>query len=346
MTTVAVIPSYEPDERLLELISGLKGQRVDRVVVDDGSGERYRPIFRQATKDAVVLSYGVNQGKGHALKLGLRYVMEHYPCDTVVVTVDADGQHTVEDTVRCASQAAGHPRAMVLGCRSFEASGVPLRSKVGNLVTRTVYRLTSGERVSDTQTGLRAFSAGLISFLVGVGGSRYEYEMNVLLACPQHNIEICEVPISTIYEPGNASSHFHALRDSARIYARILAFVASSFASFLVDFSLFGLFVTCFAGMGSLGVFGANVLARVLSAAFNYTVNRSIVFRSKGSVAQTAGRYAMVAAGLLLGNSVALLLLTGILGVSPLLAKIFVETCSFVASWLMQNRFVFARKEQ
>lgn len=345
MTTVAVIPSYEPDERLLALITGLKERSIDRVVVDDGSGDRYRPIFRQATQDAIVLSYGVNQGKGHALKLGLRYVMEHYPSDAVVVTVDADGQHTVEDTVRCATQAADHPRAMVLGCRSFEAEGVPLRSKVGNLITRAVYHMTSGKRVSDTQTGLRAFSAGLISFLVGVGGSRYEYEMNVLLACPEHSIAIREVPISTIYEPGNASSHFHTLRDSVRIYARILAFMASSFASFLLDFSLFGVLVGCFAGMGSLGVFGANVLARLVSAVFNYTVNRRLVFRSRGSVAQSAARYAMVAAGLLLANSLALMLLTGVLGVSPLLAKVFVETCSFVASWLMQNRFVFLRKE-
>lgn len=346
MATVALIPSFEPNDTLLELIEGLRVRGIERVVVDDGSGERFLPLFKEATRNAVVLTYRVNQGKGHALKLGMRYIEEHYPSDTVVVTVDADGQHTANDTVRCAQQAAQHPHEVVLGCRSFSDAGVPLRSRLGNIFTRGVYRLVSGQTVSDTQTGLRAFSAGLISFLVGISGERYEYEMNVLLACPENHVPIREIPIDTIYENGNSCSHFRPIRDSLRIYAGILGFAASSFASFLVDLMAFGILSGLFLGMGlgGMGVLAANVLARLVSATFNYMVNRTLVFRSAEKVVSTAGRYAVVAAGVLAANTMAMLVLNGLLGIRPLVAKVAIETCLFVASWLVQSRFVFVRK--
>ena len=132
--------------------------------------------------------------------------------------------------------------AIVRCCRLINVTLCGVRNvPFNNLVTRGVYRLASGTRVSDTQTGLRAFSARLIDFLVAIGGERYEYEMNVLLACPSHHVPIREVPIKTIYEDGNSTSHFRPMQDSLRIYGDILAFVASSLASFLVDFALFGM---------------------------------------------------------------------------------------------------------
>ena len=91
MTTVALIPTFKPDGILFDVLEGLRREGIERVVVDDGSGLEYRNMFRRATQDSIVLSYGVNHGKGYALKLGMRYIQEHYPQDTVVVTVDADG---------------------------------------------------------------------------------------------------------------------------------------------------------------------------------------------------------------------------------------------------------------
>ena len=82
MTTVALIPTFRPDGTLFNTLAELRCRGIDRVVVDDGSGMEYRNLFRRATRDAIVLSYGVNHGKGHALKLGLRYIQEHYPTDT------------------------------------------------------------------------------------------------------------------------------------------------------------------------------------------------------------------------------------------------------------------------
>ena len=346
MTTVALIPSYQPDDRLSKLVAALRMRGIEGVVVDDGSGERYQPLFKAVSRIATVIGYEDNCGKGHALKSGLHYIKRHYADDTVVVTVDADGQHDVDDVMRCAQRASDSTNAMVLGCRSFDGSDVPLRSRVGNLVTRGIYRIASGEAVSDTQTGLRAFSARLIDFLLTVGGERYEYEMNVLLACPANHVALQEVPIRTIYEGGNAVSHFRPVQDSLRIYGNILAFVGSSLVSFLVDYLLFGVLATLLAAWGTSGVALANIGARLVSASFNFLVNRSLVFDSHESLYVTAMRYALLALGIMTGNTLAVLLLVDLLGVPAMAAKLIAELSFFVVSWFMQSRFVFGRRTQ
>ena len=346
MTTVALIPSYQPDERLTDLLSALRARGMEGVVIDDGSGMQYRGIFSEASRFATVIGYETNQGKGHALKRGLSYIHDHFDDDTVVVTVDADGQHDVDDVVYCASVAKQAQDAIVLGCRNFSAADIPLRSRLGNTITCGVYRLASGLHVSDTQTGLRAFSAALIDFLVGIGGERYEYEMNVLLACPPNHVEIREVPIRTIYEDNNAGSHFRTVQDSVRIYAGILSFMASSFASLLVDYALFGLLSGLLASFGGAGLAVANVGARIVSATVNFLVNRNLVFHSTDSLYVSAVRYGMLAAGLLMLNTLGILTLVRLLGMPALAAKFLVEASLFVMSWVAQNRVVFGGEER
>ena len=343
MATFALIPSYQPDERLVGLVAQVRAQGLEPVVVDDGSGEEYRACFDRVRAHATVIGSARNRGKGQALKRGLALVQQRAAAGDIVVTMDADGQHALDDVLRCVVEARAHPDALVLGCRSFDGAGVPLRSRMGNKVTRGIYRLASGVRLSDTQTGLRAFSARLIPFLLQVEGARYEYEMNVLLSCPQQGIALREVPIQTIYEGGNACSHFRPLRDSARIYGGILGFAASSLASFGIDYLLFWLLSGLCASLGSWGVALANVGARLVSATANFLINRRLVFRSRESLYTTAVRYALLAMSILLGNTCLMVLLTSA-GVPARVAKLTVELLFFVASWVLQSRVVFQRR--
>ncbi len=345
MTTVALIPSYQPDGRLVDLVSTLRSCGVEGVVVDDGSGERYRTLFDAVRRSATVIGYGSNCGKGHALKRGLSYIQQHYPSDAVVVTVDADGQHDPSDVLLCAHEAQESRDALVLGCRSFDGPDVPWRSRMGNRLTRRACRIVSGLRVSDTQTGLRAFSARLISLLLAVGGERYEYEMNVLLACPAHDVPIREVPIRTIYEEGNPTSHFRPVADSLLVYRKILLFAASSLAGFLLDYALFALLGTLTLAWGSLGVVVANVGARLASASVNFLVNRNLVFGSTEGLYVTAVRYALLALGIMVANTLAMLLLTELVGVPAIVAKPLVEALFFCASWTAQRSVVFQGRE-
>lgn len=117
---------------------------------------------------------------------------------------------------------------------------MPLRSRIGNELTRSVFHLISGVRVSDTQTGLRAFGTEMIPEFLVIEGERYEYEMNVPITMAKKKVHIREIPIKTIYkDDDNSTSHFRTVRDSLRIYKDILKFTFSSFSSFVLDYLLF-----------------------------------------------------------------------------------------------------------
>ena len=254
--------------------------------------------------------------------------------------MDADGQHLPADVARVSEEWAAHPEALVLGSRRFTGD-VPWRSRTGNAITRAVFRLSTGVAVFDTQTGLRAFAVSRIPMMLEMRGERYEYEINVLLYATRQRIPIREVTIETVYIADNASSHFHPLRDSWRIYKMILLFVASSLLSALVDYVLVLAFSAVFA-MQAQGLLLSVVLARVISSFLNYMLNRKFVFgdRSRRSVL----RYYLVAAGILLANYGLLSALSAVLPLA--LAKLLVELALYPLSFYLQRKFVFARGER
>lgn len=219
---IVLVPVYQPGEQLHTLLSDLRAAApgLGVVVVDDGSS----PALRRP-EGVTLLRHATNRGKGAALKTGFRYAAEHHPGE-VVVCADADGQHSVADILSVADH-AGRTGRTVLGVRRF-AAGVPLRSKVGNTVTQVLFRAATGRPVRDTQTGLRAYPADLLGWLLSVPGERFEYEMNVLLAAARAGHPMDEIVITTTYLDDNASSHFGALSDSARIYWPLLRHAATS----------------------------------------------------------------------------------------------------------------------
>ena len=335
---VALIPAYKPGDYLLDLTVKLKGKGFSVVIVDDGSGADYADFFLASTCFAEVLHHSENMGKGRALKTGINAISRYRTSDTVILIVDADGQHCVEDALAICNIAQKAPNTLVLGSRKLKEN-VPLRSKFGNTVTRFVYYISTGLKVHDTQTGLRAFRAELIPVLRDIPGERYEYEMNVLLRFARDKIRILEHEIETIYIDNNAQSHFDTVKDSVRIYKEILKFSASSFVGFLVDYSLYSLllFIT-----NNLCI--ANVAARIVSASVNFFLNRKFVFKSRGPLLRAALQYFLLAAGILIGNTFVLEFIVNAYGVNQMLAKIMTEVMFFILSWLIQKLIVFKRR--
>ena len=351
---IALIPAYEPDNRLLEVISDLDRSGFEVIVVDDGSGDGYSDLFWQAEQTATVLTHDRNRGKGAALRTGLEYISKYKlsGLSTVVVTVDADGQHLAADAMKIARTAARKPGTLVLGGRAFSGE-VPLRSSFGNTVTRHIFRFVTGTSVFDTQTGLRAFGAEMIPELLSISGDRYEYEINVLMECARHGTPIIEEEIETIYHDNNQKSHFNAVKDSFRVYREILRFSASSFASFIVDYGMYALLLAVMGWLANsssatavgialaYGLVISNVGARLVSSVFNYIVNRRLVFRSKASVGKSAMQYFLLAALVLAGNTVVLQILVDTLGINSLIAKVLTEIMFFFISWTVQRYVIF-----
>ena len=337
---IALIPAYEPGSRLLEVVDALTsaapGVRV--VVVDDGSGPGYAHLFDAVgTMGCEVLRHRVNRGKGAALRTGFAFVARTWPGEEVVCA-DSDGQHGVVDILRVAGR-VGNGESIVLGARQFSGQ-VPVRSRFGNAATRMLFRLATGHRLQDTQTGLRGYSAALLPWLLSIPGDRFEYEMDVLLQAARRGLPVEEIGIATIYLEGNASSHFRPLVDSLRVYTPLLAFLLSSFGAFLVDVVAL---LALDAVTGSLLV--SVVAARSVSGGVNFLVNRRLVFRGRGaarSVRAAALRYGALAGGLLAANYAVLRTLTD-LGVTLLPAKLLAEAGLVAVSFLVQRHLVFRR---
>ena len=351
---VILIPSLEPDDRLPAYLRQLRERGFERmVVVDDGSSGKTQPLFDQmAQMDGVtVLHHDVNHGKGVALKTGYAWIRDNLPDITGVITADADGQHTVEDCWRLAEALAGGKRALYLGSRDFTLPIVPARSRKGNKITSAVFWALYGQYLPDTQTGLRAFRREELSFMIDVSGERYEYEMNVLIACARASIPMIPLTIETVYENDNAGSHFHPVRDSIRIYKVILGnfikFMGASIASFLIDQGVFALMeFVVLAGVAwpLTTIRGVSTLvARLVSAPCNFLMNRSFVFRFKQNTAVTALKYAALAISLLVLSWLGVALL-GVLGMPRFLdnlSKLIIDTLLYFLSYRVQNKWIF-----
>ena len=338
LSRIAVlIPARAPEMRLLTLVKELVAAGFGAVIVlDDGSSSSCAEIFDAAVRTVGVhcLRHAVNLGKGRALKTGINYFLNELPEFTALVTADADVQHTPADIVRVAQALpAAHGRA-VLGSRQF-AQDVPLRSRFGNLLTRQIFRLATGARLNDTQTGLRAFPRELLAELLLLDGERYEYEMTVLAHLCRGGRRPLEVPIETVYIDGNRSSHFDPIRDSMRIYFVLLRFFASSLVASGIDF----------AGFSITFVFTHNVLASIIVGRFsslaNFALNKRFVFHSGVPLPRALLRYYLLVLAVAAVSYGSIRGLTGYLGWNVFVAKLVVDTLLSLASFSIQRTMVF-----
>ena len=342
-----VIPSYEPDEKLVNLVQTLEAAGFSRVIiVDDGSeGAKYQELFEQAqNKGCVVLHHAVNLGKGRALKTAFNHCIYHYPDALGCVTIDSDGQHTVEDMKACMKCLCANPQSLILGARNFNEEGIPLRSSFGNKTTSRVMKLLTGMSISDTQTGLRAIPMSFMRELMEEKGERFEFETNMLLAAKESGRKIEEVPIKTIYIEENKTSHFHPIRDSIKIYAIFFKFIVSSLSSSIVDLVLFSAFLWML-GEKTFGTVSAimlaTILARILSAIYNFTVNYKVVFKSRDNAGRAIVKYAVLAVFIMLASGFRVESIYGVLAIPEVLIKIPVDVILFLVSFWVQREVVY-----
>ena len=335
-----LIPAYKPDDKLVALTNQLlTHDDLKLVVVDDGSGEAFRPVFEALDKRVTLISYPDNKGKGGALKTGIRYIMDHMPECERLVTADADGQHRYADIRRVLDKSEEMPGALVLGSRAFDGD-VPLRSRFGNAMTRQVFAIASGVKVRDTQTGLRGFDRDGMRLFVDVPGDRYEYEINMLLTAARAEMPIYEVTIETVYLNDNESSHFNPLKDSLRIYACILKFACSSLICFGIDYVLFQLLRT-FIPL----TWVSNLLARIVSASVNFMLNKKLVFKGNEKTLPAVLKYAALAVFIYLIDTAILALLYEKLSWSRYVVKIISGVLGYLISFPVQGRIVYRKQK-
>lgn len=274
-----IIPAYEPDERLTKLISELiKLDITPIILVNDGSNKKYDYVFSECESllkvdnKGIILTHNINMGKGKALKTAFTYILEKYPNAIGCVTADSDGQHTPKCINKCINSLKKYSDHLILGTRNFDLDNVPIKSRLGNKITRNICKYLCGLSISDTQTGLRGIPLDFMKKLINVPGDRFEFETQMLIET-KNVIDIKEVKIETVYDSiDNHSTHFDPIKDSIRIYkifGKIFAkFLVSSVSSFIIDIVLFNLFCILLKNNidGTIYAGVATILARIISA--------------------------------------------------------------------------------
>ncbi len=348
---IVVIPAYEPPREFIDYARQVAAIADKLVVVNDGSGREYDGIFQQIQEieNAICLSYTENRGKGYALKMAFRFCVENYGGDSICVTADCDGQHSIEDLQRVAESAFAHPSAIVLGARDFDLHCVPKRSKMGNTSIRRIFKCLYGLDLTDTQTGLRGFSVALAQRFLSVKGDRFEFEMNMLIYAKKSDVPVCEVPIQTIYpnNPEDHVSHFKTIRDSLRVIGAVIRYpgryVLSSSLAGILDILVFFILSSLVLGeVSAINTLIATVSARVASSLLNFCLNRKYVFAGKSR--KSIFRYYTLWF-CQLGASYGLVFLFGnILGLPMTPTKLIGDLILACFSYQIQNHWVFGNE--
>lgn len=341
--SIVLIPAYQPNAALPDLVRALLTKQKESfaiLVVNDGSTGLAVDVIDtlRSTENTIVLDHAKNKGKGAALKTGLEYVLTHFPDATCVVTADADGQHAPEDILRVLDTTIQINKP-VIGIREF-GKDVPFRSWFGNTLTRSLFKLFFRTSITDTQSGLRGIPLRFASDLLEIEADRYSFEFEALIHFVRTET-LVQIPIQTIYEPGNPTSHFNPLLDSARIYAVFLRHAATVFLVAAIDYLIFML-----ALWSGVTLFWALAISRSVSVLIYFFTAKRFVFRSTGNPIMEAAFFL-----LLVGLNLILLwplieFLNEALLFPYALAMPIGNLLLFGSNFLWQFFVVFARRER
>jgi len=341
MNKVLLIPAYNPEEKIIDVVKGLpKGIFHQVLIVNDGSGPKYSEIFDQLSKvkDVSILAHDTNQGKGAALKTGFLHVLKHVENCIGVVTADADGQHAKKDILAIADCLKSDERILTIGSRTFN-SRVPLRSHFGNKLTRMVMKLIFKIDLTDTQSGLRAIPRSLLPDLLKIPFNRYEFEIEMLLSAKKNGYGFQQIEIDTIYENNNMTSSFNPVVDSAKIYFVLFRYILGSLVTAAVDYIVF------FASFAFIpNIFLCTYAARLVALFVNFFILRKFVFHSKGKVAVIGMKYLLIVGISGFISSVTIEYFHRVLNLNIVLSKISAELLFYVAIFIAQKEFVFRKK--
>jgi glycosyltransferase involved in cell wall biosynthesis len=218
MKKVAVIPAYNEEKTIRQVIERTLKFVDEVIVVDDGSTDS---TAAEAEKTrARVIRLRKNSGKANALKTGFRHLPD---CDAVVM-LDADLQHLPEEIPRFL-EALQNGSDLCIGSRFLEAPrNMPWACKLSNRVASALVSFLAGQRISDPQSGFRAIKKDKLD-LLELKAERYSIEHILILEAAAKRMKIKEVPISCVY--GDEKSKIKPLRDSVKVAYNILRFVLS-----------------------------------------------------------------------------------------------------------------------
>lgn len=212
--TIVIIPTYNNAKTLGNVIERALLHNLPLLVINDGSTDDTRNVLSQFA-NIQIINLEKNQGKGVALKTALRWAIEqNYQ---YAVTLDSDGQHYPEDISVFLNEIEQSPDTLLVGSRNLQAENMPAKNTFANKFSNFWFRIETGIKMNDTQSGYRLYPLHKLKGLKFFTG-RYEFELEILVRAAWQGIEVTNVPIRVYYPPVEERiSHFRPLRDFMRL---------------------------------------------------------------------------------------------------------------------------------
>ncbi len=352
MNAAVLIPCLNPQQTTIEYVSSLLALGFPSVVVvDDGSEPECSEVFAalRALPGCTVLHHDRNRGKGRALKTGFTHFQTACKGLSGVVTAYADGRYRPEDVLTVARALERLSPALILGERDTKDKTLSALTRAGNQVTSVLLRVLYGISIQDFQTGLRGYPAELLDRLLTVWGERYEYEINLLLACIKHAVPIEQVPVGSAYYK-NLGSVSHRISSTFMtlllVVQSFLRFAASSLTSSALDIGLFAV-MTKLVLTPSFPFYIelSTIAARSVSASVNFSLNRKFVFGGRGAGKKAACRFVFLTLAQMLASALLVNILVNLTGIDEVLIKLVVDVTLFFISYQVQHRWIFEKKK-
>jgi glycosyltransferase involved in cell wall biosynthesis len=212
--TIVIIPTYNNAATVGDVIRRTLPSGLPVLVVNDGSTDSTREVLAQFPEIRVI-HFPKNKGKGAALKTGLEAVTKEK--FRYAVTLDSDRQHYPEDIPVFLKEIEKTPGALLVGARNLQAGNMPGKNSFANKFSNFWFRIETGKKMEDTQSGFRLYPLEKIKELKLFTG-KYEFELEIIVQSAWRGLDVRNVPIRVYYPPqGERVSHFRPWRDFTRI---------------------------------------------------------------------------------------------------------------------------------
>ena len=297
MDVIPIVTVHNPDENFVNVVSDLDKFGFKNIIVvnvdSDNSSSKY---FEQVKvyDHTTVLYNEPNKGRGRALKIAFKHILDNDIKGSGVVTVNGYNEFDIEDVVKCSKSVIENNNSIIMGSRNFKNKEFPKKARFGNFLMSMVCKFAIGCGLSDPLTGLRAVPYKYLEKFSKVKGEMYDYDTNMLLEAKEEEIDLKEVKVDKVYLETKIAEHYKPVLDAIRICSSILKFIASSIVSSGLDQILYAVIMallSVYAIKPAIGIFIATVVARVSSSFLNYAFNKRAVFKSDTPVGKTLFRY-------------------------------------------------------
>ncbi|MGM9743437.1 MAG: DUF2062 domain-containing protein [Candidatus Cryptobacteroides sp.] len=211
-----IMPTYNNAGTLASVVSGVLEYCEDLIVINDGSTDGTSEILKSFSSRIKVLTHPFNWGKGTALRNGLEYARQEG--FSYAISIDSDGQHFPSDIQAFALAASDFPDTLLVGARNLRADGMPGKNTFANRFSNFWFKVETGIRLEDTQSGFRLYPLEKIDLDSSHFTGGYEFELEILVFSAWKGVPVRNIPVNVYYPPeGERVSHFKPFRDFSRI---------------------------------------------------------------------------------------------------------------------------------